>query len=380
MEFIIDKIKLMNCLNIVKTAVPTKTTNPILKNIFIEATEDEIVFRGTNTILFIEVKTTCDVKSPGKCCLDNLVVDVLSNFADDDIKVKMGDKKLTISQGKRRHSPVFMDAEEYPEKRKIKDYQQFNVKDFVKGIQKTSIATSNLAAHMPILQGFHINPHDKYLITSNGNQVALWEDFEVPGNICTPHGKVLMSVLSLFNTLSEDDKFEMSLGNWSGFRGEKEDLKWEVQMNGLNGEFPTIAKDAVQKAKEAQPSLEIKVEKGVLSNVLSICKLYADKAFLEGKSNKTVVSLRDDKVLFSMNIPDLVEMEEILECEYEEQKYIDGDFVIWIDSRLLFDVLSVTESDNVTIKFFDKKLPFIVLDEDVSNWTYLQVPMVGDKE
>lgn len=386
MKFEISKNKLLQATNMVKQAIALKTTNPILKTVFIQAEEGWITFRATNTISDIEVKIKAVIEKPGSCCVDSLVTDLLPTFEDgkyennlllNPVKISL-DKRLTISQGKRRHQPVYMDSATFPVKQEIKDYVEVNSEDklkLIEALQRLQTSVSTLADR-PVLQGFHINPHLGFIIASDGNRVSLWEDIQVPGNITTPPARILIPVLSNLLTLSENDKLEMKFGVWSGFRAEQylngePVLKWEIIFNSLSGDYPPKARDSLKAAQEAQPHLKIIANKELLKNILTVCKMYSDRAYNEGKGDYQVVLSKNGKgVVFSMNIADLVEMEEPLECESEGEE-----LEVWFLPGMLLESLTSVKSDKAELRFFGEKAPFVLLDEATPQYSYLQVPM-----
>lgn len=387
MKFQISKNKLLQATNMVKQAVALKTTNPILKTVFIQAEEGWLTFRATNTISDIEVKIKANIEKPGSCCVDSLVTDLLPTFEDgkydadnvllNPVKFSL-DKRLSISQGKRRHQPVYMDSATFPIKQEIKDYVEVSSDDKLKlmeALQRLQTSVSTLADR-PVLQGFHINPHLGFIIASDGNRVSLWEGITVPGNITTPPARILMPVLSNLLTLSENDKLWMKFGVWSGFKAEQyfngeSVLKWEIIFNSLSGDFPPKARDSLRAAREAPPSLKIIADKELLKNILTVCKMYSDRAYNEGKGDYQVVLSKNGKgVVFSMNIADLVEMEEPLECEVEGE-----DLEFWFLPGMLLESLIPVKSDKAELRFFGDKVPFVLLDDATPQYSYLQVPM-----
>lgn len=387
MKFQISKNKLLQATNMVKQALAIRTTNPILKTVFIKAEDGWITFRATNTILDIEVQIKAAIERKGSCCVDSLVTDLLPTFEDaryndnlllNPVKISL-DKRLSISQDKRKHQPVYMDSATFPPKQEIKDYATVSQDDKIKlieALQRLATSVSTLADR-PVLQGFHINPHLNFIITSDGNRVSLWEDITVPGNITTPPARIVMPILSNLLTLGDSDKLEVKFGTWSGFRAEQYAndecfLKWEIIFNSLSGDYPSTARNALKTAQETPPKLKIIADKERLKNILSVCKMYSDRAYNEGKGDYQVVLSKNGKgVMFSMNIADLVEMEEPLECEAEGEN-----FEFWFLPGTLLETITSLKSDKAELRFFGEKSPFLLLDSETPQFSYLQVPMV----
>lgn len=379
MQFTISKDKLNSCLNMVSMAIPPKTTNFILKNVFVEAKKEKVTFRGTNNILDISVTVQADVKEEGACCFDNMLSGVIQNFNNEDIKISLVNSKLTVSQGRRRHNPLHTSITNYPPKQKIKKYIEYDPAELLVALSRTAICASTLI-DVPTTQGFFINPESKFIITSDGERVSIWENIDLPGKITIPHSKVVMPILSYVSALGESGKFELSLGQWTGFKGtvthnDMGIISWEIIFNSLAGDYPDVSFKTIKNYTKIEPELKLIAEKLVIKNTLEICRTYSDRAYNEGRPHQVILSNNGQGIMLSMQIPDLIEMEEHLECEID-----GGDFEYWLDPRFLLEAVNQVQSDKVELRFFDHTSPFILKDSEVDNFTYLQVAMVSTKK
>lgn len=383
MKFQVSKNKILQAVNIVKQAVANRTTNPILKTILVEAREDGwLVLRATNNILDISTQIQADIEIPGKVCVSDLVIDLLPTFEDgkyednklvNPVKFDLTEKGLVVTQGKRKHRPVFMSPEDFPKQLVIDGYEELkDAAELIEAFQRLNV-TVGVTEDRRILQGFHMNPHLNMMVTGDGTRTYLREGINLPGNIANPPAKLIMSILSNLTGLSANDKLEVKSGGLMAFRGtqvsnEKEYLKWELIINGLDGEFPTKPRELVQENLAKEPKLVVKADRNVISKILQICKVYSDRAFNEGKSTHVTLLKNGSGVVFSMHIPDLVEMEEPLECEFEGE-----DFKILFHPGLCLEALGTMRAENIELRFYGEVNPFIILDG--SKFTYLQGAM-----
>lgn len=78
MKLSFEKDHLMNGINIVLKAVPSKTTMPILECILIDAVSDEIKLTGNDMELGIETKVEGTILERGKIALDAKLFPILS--------------------------------------------------------------------------------------------------------------------------------------------------------------------------------------------------------------------------------------------------------------------------------------------------------------
>ena len=385
MKLEISKNQIMQGLNIVKQGVANRTTNPILKTILFEAKPDGwLLMRATNGVLDISTEVKAEVKKPGKVCVSDLVINLLPTFEDaihkdailqNPVKLEVGDKGLTVNQGKRKHRPVFMAADEFPQKMMVEDYQTLasvDIKNLIEAFQRLNVAVG-VTEDRRILQGFNLNPHLSTMVSGDGTRVYLRENIKLPGNIANPPAKLIMSILSNLTALGDSDTLEVKSGGLVAFKGTYSTsngpyLKWEIIVNGLEGDFPGRPQELILESMQKQPKLKAKVKKASISRILGICKIYADRAFNEGKSTHVTMLTTESGLMFQMYIPDLVEMDEPLECqiEGEELKYL-------FHPGLALEALDTMKAEQVELRFFGELAPFLILDG--TDFIYLQGAM-----
>lgn len=355
----------------------------------IQATEDWIILRGTNTQIYIEVFIKPDkVEELGSCCVDSLVTTLLPTFDEgkyegsnltNPVKFSLSDSKLSVSQGRRRHQPTYMSPEEFPKKPQLNDYQIISHQDKIKlisALQRLGVSIST-TDDRKILQGFHLNPHLSHAISGDGTRTTLVENLTIPGNITTIPARLILPILPNLNSLSENDKLEVKLSsNLSGFKAEQyvqENLvsKWEIIVNGLDGEFPPKPMTIIKDSLTAEAKLKMVVEKEKLSRILEVAKVYSDRAYDEGSTYiYLIINKTPDEVLLQMNVPNLVNMDEPLDCDATGEE----NFKYMLHPGMVLEELNEIKTEKVELRFFGPLLPFLILDG--SDFIYLQAPMV----
>lgn len=388
MRFRVSKNTIVQAINIVKEAVASRTTNPILKTVMVEAKEDGwLSLRATNNILDITAEVKAEIEIPGKVCMSDLLISLLPTFGDaiyqdnvltNPLQFEFTEKGLVVIQGKRKHRPTWISPDDFPKKLEITDYEVIQEKAvLIEAFQRMSIAVG-VTEDRRILQGFHINPHNQEIVVGDGVRVYFRENIALPGNIADPPARLVMPILSNLTTMSDKDILEAKLGGLLAFKGtqivnEEPYLKWEIIINGLDGDFPTTPKKLIEEAKSKKSRFSIKTNRQLLTRVLEVCNIYSKRAFDEGKSVHTILTKNGSGVMFSMHVPDLVEMEEPLECEYE-----GDDFRFLFHPGLTLEALGTMKSDTVELQFFGEEAPFLMLDG--SQFTYLQGAMKENKK
>ncbi len=375
MKFSIEKSVLLEGLDIIKPAIPSKATNDVLKTVYLEAQDNTLYLRGTDRRSDIVVIVPCNVETEGKICVNNLVVSLIPNLSDGGILFDF-DEKLVISQGKRKHEVAWVATDKYPNRKKIKRYVEIDPTEIKQALSKASISLSNSNTNRRYLQGFYINPHDNYIVSGDGNRVTTVENLDLPGTITLPMGTSIMSVLSVLNSEGKNT-VEIAFGKRTGFKSTRYNKDGEFSMmidaifTSLEGEYPDQARRYILDAKKAKIALSLEVDKNILKNILEICRLYSDRAMALAKAGPVILRKTKKGVTLIMNIKGLVDMNEPLECEFEGS----GDFEIWFHPGLLLEAVAAVISDKVKLVFYNEKLPFVLLDPDMESYTYLQTLM-----
>ena len=98
MKFICSKTNLLNGVQIVSKAVPSKTTMSILECILIDATGDKIKLTANDMELGIETKIDGEILEKGIIALDaKIFLEIVRKLPDNDISVETNDSfKTTI--------------------------------------------------------------------------------------------------------------------------------------------------------------------------------------------------------------------------------------------------------------------------------------------
>ena len=88
MKLIFRKESLMNGINIVSKAIPSKTTMNILECVLINASADEIKFTGNDMELGIETKVEGSIAEKGIIALESKIFsDIIRKLPDSDSEV-----------------------------------------------------------------------------------------------------------------------------------------------------------------------------------------------------------------------------------------------------------------------------------------------------
>ena len=97
MKLSFEKSTLLNAINIVMKAVPSRTTMPILECILVDASDEEIKLTANDMELGIETTIKGLMKERGVVALDaKIFSDIVRKLPDNDVVIETDEKFSTI--------------------------------------------------------------------------------------------------------------------------------------------------------------------------------------------------------------------------------------------------------------------------------------------
>lgn len=215
MKLVFEKNSLLNGINIVSKAIPSKTTMNILECILIDASTNEIKLTGNDTELGIETKVEGIVIERGKIALDaKLFYEIVRKLPDGDSPVNINsDERLNTTI--ECESSIFhiqgQDGEEFPylpyiERDHYISLTQFSLKEAIRQtIFSTAPNDSNKMMGGELLE---ISENNLKIISLDGHRVSIRnlqmkEDY---GNhkVIVP-GKALSEISKILNGENEKE-------------------------------------------------------------------------------------------------------------------------------------------------------------------------------
>ena len=180
MKLTFKKDSLLNGINIVLKAVPSKTTMPILECILIDASSDEIKLTANDMELGIETKVDGNILEKGKIALDaKLFSEIIRKLSSEDSVVTIdSDEKFNtvISCENSVFKIQGRDGEEfsylpYIEKNKYICLSQFSLKELIRQtIFSISVNDSN---KMMTGELFEVNGGTLRVVSLDGHRMAI---------------------------------------------------------------------------------------------------------------------------------------------------------------------------------------------------------------
>ena len=116
MKFTISKAALQDVVQIVSSAVPTKSTLPILSNILIEASNEGLTLVATDLDLSIRTMGEAEVSDAGRVTVPaRRLNEIVRKLPDGDVKVSTTGSRVKLQYSTGSSTLVGMDPEDFPQ-------------------------------------------------------------------------------------------------------------------------------------------------------------------------------------------------------------------------------------------------------------------------
>lgn len=363
MKLICSKTNLLNGVNIVSKAVPSKTTMSILECILIDTSKNEIRLTANDMELGIETVIDGEIIEKGIIALDaKIFLEMVRKLPDNDVTIETdATYKATITCEKAKFNIVGKSGEDFSYLPQIERSESIIVSQFtLKEIIRQTIFSIADNFTNKILTGelFEINEDVLKVVSSDGLRVSLRK-------IHLKNSYPAKKVIVPGKTLSEISKILIG------------DVESDVNI------FFTDKHILFEFDKTTVVSRLIEGEYLKIDNILSAdyeTKIALNKKeFLSCIDRSTLLIKEGDKKPIILNILDEVmelKMNSVVGSLDEEIDVTKTgkDLMIGFDPKFLIDALKVIDDEEIEIKLLNSKAPCFIKDEE-ENYIYLILPV-----
>ena len=343
MNFLIEQEVLDDALKTVQFALLTRPSLPVLNNVLIEATEENVNFTLTDQEITISCKANADVTTAGSITLPmRRLISIVRRLPEQPINITLQEEEFAeIKSGEICFKIQGVKATEFPN---VLDttYEQFSAvpkNSIRKLVINTSFATGNDPSR-PIISGplLKFEPNTFSCVATDGKRLALETeslDFELNG-LCVIPQKTTNALMKLMAgegevNISFDDKsvqFEFT---------NEYDQETIINSKLIEGRFPKY-EAIIPEAHE----IEISIDRNEFAERLKRIAL-----ILSESSQGVKLTFRENKLIMHASTEDDESNEEmVVEYSGEEQK-------IAFNPAYLLDPLKRLEDENIIISFTD---------------------------
>ena len=365
MKLTFKKDSLLNGINIVLKAVPSKTTMPILECILIDASSDEIKLTANDMELGIETKVDGNILEKGKIALDaKLFSEIIRKLSSEDSVVTIdSDEKFNtvISCENSVFKIQGRDGEEfsylpYIEKNKYICLSQFSLKELIRQtIFSIYVIDSN---KMMTGELFEVNGGTLRVVSLDGHRmairkIALKDEYEstkviVPGKTLNEISKILTGdnekeVLIYFGTNHILFEFDDTI----------------VISRLIEGEYFKV---------DQMLSSDYETKVSLNKKEFLDCIERATILIRENDKKPVILNIEDEKMSLKLNSSFGTMNAEILIHKTGK------DLMIGFNPKFLIDALRIIDDEEVSLYMMNPKSPCFIKDDE-ETYIYLILPV-----
>ncbi|SFC85006.1 DNA polymerase III subunit beta [Butyrivibrio sp. YAB3001] len=363
MKFVCSKTNLVNGLQIVSKAVPSKTTMSILECIFIDVTEGIIKFIANDMELGIQTIVEGNILERGYIAIDaKLLVDIIRKLPDNDVTIESdSNNKVTISCEKAKFNLIGRKGDDFTHLPSIEKIDGVNISQYTlkNVIQKTIFSIAeNDANKMMGGELFEVDGENLKLVALDGHRISIrkvklngnfnYKKVIVPGKTLGEISKILgdntEKIVSIFFT----DKHIL-------FEFEKTTVVSRL----IEGEYFSI---------DQMLSSDYETKISVNRKELLECIDRATLLVKEGDKKPVIIAITEGKMELKINSA-IGSMDEEIDIDKQGK-----DLMIGFNPKFLIDALRAIEDEIVEIYLVNPKAPCFLRDKD-STYTYLVLPV-----
>lgn len=361
MKIITTKSTLLESINIVQKAVPSKTTLPILEGILFDAKNGKLKLTATDLEIGIETISNVDVIEPGKVVLSSRMFgEIVRKLPDADIEIETTERSLVCikSEGS-NFKIVTLPFDEYPELPTVKKETGISLKQNVlkEMIRKTIFAVSSDEVR-PILTGvlFDASGNNLTMVALDGFRMAVKQNEIINDNDfrAVIPGKTLSEIGKILNESEEDVNVYFSKNH---IQVQIEDTIVVSRL--LEGEFINY-----KQIIPAEYKIKVKASSSTLMEACDRAALFAR----DSSNNMIKFEINEDLMVITSNSQS-GDVHEELKIQKEGK-----DIEIAFNVKYFIDVLKVIEEEEITIEFTTNVSPSIIRPCSNTDYLYLVLP------
>ncbi|HEY2924309.1 MAG TPA: DNA polymerase III subunit beta [Candidatus Eisenbacteria bacterium] len=340
MKFTIAQTEFLDALQVVSSAVPNRTTLPVLSNILLEASEDKIELRATDLDLAISTKARASVKDAGTLTVPaKKLFELVRKLPKEELKIEAKDLTLNVGSKSGRYKFLCIRPEEFPAMPSVTpDVEIALDPDLLERLIRRTIYSVSTDETRPALNGalFQVRDDELRVVATDGHRLSKASCKPTGGIPTPPKGdvivplKALNQVLRLLPTASGPVRIGISK-NHARFAIGDTTLTTKL----IEGPFPNY-----EQVLPKQNNKLLKVKREDFAQALERVSVFSDSLTRQVK-----LSLRPNRMTLIVQTPDQGDATEELDAEYGSD-----DLDIGYNAAYLLDILRTIDSEEVEIR------------------------------
>ena len=365
MKFKIQRENLLKPLNIVSGVVERRQTLPILSNVLISISEDNILSMTTTDLevelisnISVENATAGEITVPARKLLD--ICRTLPEGAELELTLKKD--KITIRSGKSRFTLSTLPVKDFPSTEGIDSKLKFTIPQLalknIIGRTQFAMAQQDVRYYLNGLM-FEVSVDNLRAVATDGHRLSLC-DTEVSAEVNEAQNIIVprKGIIEIHRLLSDSDNpATVSIGT-NHIRIEMDDICFTSKL--VDGRFPDYERVLPQKIDK-----HVFASKDLLKQALTRASILSNE-----KYRGIRIILNSGEIKATANNPELEEAEEVIDVVYE-----GPELEIGFNVNYVIDALSAIEATEVELGFSDSNSSCLIQPKGDEASKYVVMPM-----
>ena len=363
MKLICSKANLVQGVNIVMKAVPSKTTMAILECILIDATTNEIKFTANDMELGIETKVEGDIISKGMVAIDaKIFSEIVRKLPDNEVSIETDENyRTTITCEKAVFTIAGKSGEDFSylpmiEKNKFIYVSQFTLKEVIR--QTIFSISDNDTNTLMTGELFEVTGNELKVVSLDGHRISIrkielkdsFDDIKV-----VVPGKTLNEISKILSGGTEDEVRIFFTSNHIVFEFDSTVVVSRL----IEGEYFKI-----NQMLSSDYETKISINKKEFLNCIDRATLLVK----EGDKKPIIINITDGDLELKISSV-LGSMNENIDITKDGK-----DIMIGFNPRFLIDALKVIDDEEINIYLVNPKAPCFIKDAE-EKYIYLILPV-----
>jgi DNA polymerase-3 subunit beta len=340
LKFSVAQSELSQALSLISSAVPIRTTLPVLSNILVEATDEGLQLTATDLDLSITTRAPADVKSEAALTVPaRKLLELVKKLPKEELKLEAKDVTLSVVSGTGRFKFLCIRPEEFPARTTVSPDTSLTIdaKQFERMI-KRSIYSVSTDETRPALNGalYQLAEGEIRLVATDGHRLAR-ATLKHPGAV---KGAVKGDVIIPLKAMNHLQRLLADCGEPVHVELSRNHARFTIGPTSLTtklieGPFPNY-----EQVLPKNNTKQLHVKRDELAAALDRVSVFSDSLTRQVK-----FAISRNKLRLIVQTPDQGEATEELDVRYDAE-----DLDIGYNAGYILDILRTIDSDEVTIQ------------------------------
>lgn len=380
MKISIETAKLIDVIDISSRFVAKNATLPILQNIYLKASIDNIVIRATDMEKYVEIELPCKVSLEGAVTVNaRTFLDIIKSIEDQHIEISADQKTqvVTIKWAKDTFDINGISASEYVALPEVprEHTVTLDTQTFAQGVEKVEYAVTE-KNFSPVLTGVLIKSKkddDGSKLVFVGTDSFRLAEYKTKNTIENEFSLIVPKLsindiqkITEYGISKECDSMKIFYSeNLIAFELTINDIKIIATSLLIQGNFPEYDREEIM---PRQFNTKILVDKAICEKAIKKIGILTKDInnFIQIESNKDSIIIssgKTDKGAGNTSIPAIIEGETVS---------------FGINGRYITDFIRIMKEDELLFQIVDGQKPLVIGEKSEKNYRYVIRPLINN--